>query len=83
MVDGFVIPSCEEGNGEDEHNQRYKCYQKHNEFLVSHKYPFISQFCAHLFSDGRIVLRVRSCEHMDRIVVRRPQVPDDDAALGA
>ena len=81
MIDGFVIPSRKEGNGEDERDQRYECYQKHDEFLVFHMFPFNNGICAHRVSDGRMVLRVWSCEHIDRIVVRRPQVTDDDAAL--
>lgn len=83
MIDGFIVSSCEESNGEDERDQRYECYQKHNEFLVFHKYPFKKCICAHRVSDGRMVLRVWSCEHVDRVVVRRPQIADYDAALGA
>lgn len=83
MIDWFVIPSCEEGNGEDERGQRYECCKQHDEFLVFHKYPFVSRIRAHRVSDGRMVLRVWSCEHVYRVIVRRPQVPDDDAALGA
>ena len=42
-----------------------------------------SRIRAHRVSDGRMVLRVWSCEHIDRIIVRGPQIADDDAALGA
>ena len=83
MIDGFIVSSCEESNGEDERDQRYECYQKHDEFLVFHMYPFNNGNCAHRVSDRRIVLRVWSCEHIDRVIVRRPQITDNDAPLGA
>ena len=72
MIDGFIISSRKEGDGEDERNQRYECNQKRDEFLVFHKYPFNNCICANRVPDGRMILRVWSCEHVDRVVVRRP-----------
>ena len=54
MIDGFIISSCKEGNGEDERDQRYECYQKHDEFLVFHMFPFINSICACSVYDRRI-----------------------------